>query len=59
MFHSEFLGLIHVDPVQEISAPLLLVICRVYPVLEFLDMNMQKEGTIAAKKGKVMIDRYG
>ena len=50
MFHSELLGLIHLDPAQEIFAPLLLVICMVYPVLEFVGAYTQKGPTITAQK---------
>ena len=54
MFHSELLGLIHLDPAQEILAPLLLVICMVYPVLEFVGAYTQKGPTITAQKEESM-----
>ena len=52
MLHFALLGLIPVD-VQLIPSPLLFVICMVYPVLDFVDMNTKKEGTITAKSNDI------
>ena len=49
MLHFALLGLIPVD-IQSIPAPLLFVVCMVYPVLDFVDVNTQKRRSNNCKK---------